>query len=275
MKPYINARSPQYFAFNIWDISSAKAVMDGAAQAGRAIILQTSMKAFMELDRRELRSFVTSYGKKRRVPAFLHLDHCRDVKAIEEAIGCGWDSVMIDASDKPLEENIGLTNQVYRMAEAHNVLVEAEIGQIPKTSHDIIEDGSGAARIEDVETFVKYGHMDILAAAVGTCHGLYQGLPKLRYNLIEDIGELTDIPLAIHGGSGLTDEMFLRLLSYRNVKKINISTDVKQAYRRGLTESMERGYMVKDNFDPLKVERQVHDLIEAMAVQKLRLLGIE
>ncbi len=269
---YITPKSPPYFAFNIWSMESAKAVIDGSAKTGQDVILQISMKAFQRLDKEELRRFVTSYMEKRKVHAYLHLDHCRDLEQIKEAISYGWDSVMIDASDKPLEENIAMTNLVCGIAEETGTLVEAEIGQIFKTGDKGHNAESGIARIEDIKTFVKNSKAHILAAAVGTSHGLYKGLPKIHYDLIEGISEFTDIPLAIHGGTGLTDEMFLKLLSYGNVKKINISTDVKMAYRWGIMESVQKGYTDESGFDPLKVENVIHDSLEEMAVNKLRLL---
>ena len=241
-KNYISSISKQYFAFNIWSIESAKAVIDGASKTRQNVVLQTSVKAFQMLDKEEFREFVTNYANKRNVYAYLHLDHCRDLKHIKEAIECGWDSVMIDASDKPLIDNIEITNTVCEMAKKHGVLVEAEIGKIFKGKDNINDAEDGIARIEDIETFIRNSEFDILAAAVGTAHGLYKDTPRIHYDLIEKISKLTNLPLAIHGGTGLTDEMFLKLLSYRNVKKINISTDVKMAYRWGIIESIEKGY---------------------------------
>lgn len=269
---YINSKSKQYFAFNIWSIESAKAVIDGSAEVGQDVILQTSMKAFHRLDKEELRRFVTSYMYKKGIHVYLHLDHCKDLKQIKEAIEQGWDSVMIDASDKPLEENIEITNMVGEMAEKHNVLVEAEIGKIYRTEDESHNAEAGIARIEDIVAFVKNSKIDILAAAVGTSHGLYKGTPRIHYDLIDKISSFTDLPLAIHGGTGLTDEMLLNLLSYGNVKKINISTDVKMAYRSGIIESFQKKYINKDGFDPLKVEDQIHDSLEEMTVNKLKLL---
>ncbi|MCI8659500.1 MAG: class II fructose-bisphosphate aldolase [Lachnospiraceae bacterium] len=269
---YVSPKSSPYFAFNIWSIESAKAVLDGSAKAGRDVILQTSMKAFLRLDKEELRRFVTSYMHKKQIRAYLHLDHCKDPDQIKEAISHGWDSVMIDASHKPLEENIAMTNLVCRMAEGTGILVEAEIGQIFKAGDDIHNAETGIARIEDIKTFVKNTRAHILAAAVGTSHGLYKGLPKIHYDLIEEIAAFTNIPLAIHGGTGLTDEMFLKLLSHENVKKINISTDVKMAFRQGIMESLQKGSMSEGGFDPMKVEEAIHDFLEEMAVNKLRLL---
>lgn len=269
---YITSKSTPYFAFNIWSIESAKAMIDGSAKAGHDVILQTSMKAFQRLDKEELRRFITSYMRKKQVQAYLHLDHCRDPEQIKEAISHGWDSVMIDASDRPLEENIAMTNLVCRMAEETGTLVEAEVGQIFKAGDNIHSAEIGIARIEDIEVFVKNTKAHILAAAIGTSHGLYKGLPRIHYDLINEISAFTDIPLAIHGGTGLTDEMLLKLLSHENVKKINISTDVKMAYRRGIMENIQKGYIGEIGFDPLRVEGEIHDSLEEMAVNKLRLL---
>lgn len=134
---------------------------------------------------------------------------------------------------------------------------------------------AGIARIEDVKTFLRNTSVDMLAVAVGTAHGLYKGTPKLHYDLIDQVINLSDIPLVIHGGTGLTEETFLRLLSYRNIKKINISTDVKLAYRQGIKESIQNEYMEGETFDPLKVSQKIHDAIQDMTINKLKLLGKE
>ncbi len=272
MNRYIHSDSKQYFAFNIWNIESAMAVIDAASKARRNVILQTSMKAFESLEKEELRTFVTSYSKKKNVHAYLHLDHCRQMEAIERAADLGWDSVMLDASDRPLEENISLTNEVCAMVKGAGILVEAEVGQISGTEEEISVRESGVARMEDVKKFVESTAVDMLAIAFGTSHGLYQAMPKLRYDLFEKTGDISRIPLVVHGGTGLTEEMLLRLLSFQNVKKINISTDVKRAYRKGIEESVRKGDMAEKGFDPLKLTSAIHDSIESMVVEKLMLL---
>lgn len=272
MNKYINSNSQQYFAFNIWSIDSAKAVMDAASQAGCDIILQTSMKAFEQLDKEELRIFVSGYEQKKKIKAYLHLDHCGNVDYVREAVECGWDSVMIDASNLPLRENIRITNEVMDIVKMKGILVEAEVGQICGQEDEISSIETGIARIEDIEEFVKNTDIDMLAASVGTVHGLYKGVPDIHYDMIDQVAGITDIPFVVHGGTGLTDEVLSKLLSYRNIKKINISTDVKLAYRRGIEESIHEGAMEPCGFDPLKVDRFIHDSIQNMVVSKLRLL---
>lgn len=272
MKLYIHSNSKQYFAFNIWSLETAKAIMDAAAQMHRDVILQTSMKAFEAFEKEELRAFVTTYSHKKGIHAYLHLDHCRRADIIQEAADMGWDSVMIDASDKPLEENIRLTNEVCTAMKSSGILVEAEVGRIGGAEEEITAREAGTARIEDIKTFLQNTTVNMLAVAVGTSHGLYRGAPKLHYELIEKTALISDIPLVIHGGTGLTKEMFLQLLSFQNIKKINISTDVKLAYRRGIEESFRNGYLEKKGFEPLKVADEIHKSIENMAADKMRLL---
>lgn len=156
MQRYIHKNSLQYFAFNIWSIESAKAVIDGASVLNRDVILQTSMKAYELLDKEELRVFVNSYAEKNNIHAYLHLDHCKRMDFIEEAIACGWDSVMIDASEQPLEENIRLTNEVCKIARNNDVLVEAEVGQIAGQEDEMSVTEAGIAKIEDVNIYGKH-----------------------------------------------------------------------------------------------------------------------
>lgn len=272
MNKYINPNSQQYFAFNIWSIESAKAVMDAAAQIGCNIILQTSMKVFEQLDKKEFYVYVKSYGQKKKIKAYLHLDHCRNIDYVRKAVECGWDSVMIDASEQSLDDNIRITNEVTEISKRKGVLVEAEIGQICGQEDEISAIETGIARIEDISEFIEKTDIDILAVAIGTAHGLYKGTPAIHYDMIDQVAKITNIPFVVHGGTGLTDEMLLKILSHKNVKKINISTDVKLAYRRGIEQSIQERAMEVNGFNPLKVSKFIHDSIQNMTTNKLKLL---
>lgn len=273
MDRYISIDSQPYFAFNIWSIESAKAVMDAASEQNQNVILQTSMKAFEQIDKEELAAYVRSYEKKKNIRAYLHLDHCRTLDFINEAVECGWDSVMIDASDKTLEENIRITNEVVNFAKRKGILVEAEVGQICGQEDNSVSVETGIAKIADIEKFVRNTDIDLIAAAIGTVHGMYKGTPQIRYDMLREIAEITDLPFVVHGGTGLADEMLLRLLSHHNVKKINISTEVKLAYRRGIEESIAAGKLDSEGFNPLNISNAIHDSIRDMAINKMRLLG--
>lgn len=276
MAQYINADSKQYFAFNIWDMESAKGVLDAASTMQRPVILQTSVKAFELIDKEELRFYVTNYSQKYNIEIYLHLDHCKKIDIIETAIDYGWDSVMIDASGYNLSENIAITNKVKGLGHEKGVLVEAEVGSIPGVEDDITECNMGIADIEEVFKFISGTQgLDMLAVAIGTVHGQYEGVPNLNYDMLGQIKEFSDIPLVIHGGTGLTGKTYKKLLSFRNVKKINISTDVKLAYREGIILSTEKGYLEKAAFDPLMVTDCIHDCIKKMTMNKLELIEKE
>lgn len=265
----------QYFAFNIWDQDSIKAVMDAAAEYSRDIILQTSSRIFEKMEHRLIREFVTSYGIKKGIKAYLHLDHCRNLNLIKTAIECKWDSVMIDASHLPLNENITLTNQVCNYAHVRGVLVEAEVGQIQGVEDDIASDTEGIADIEEIKEFLSNTDIDTFAAAIGTSHGLYKKSPHIRYDLIEEIGIITEKPFVVHGGSGLTDSDFINLFLLPNVRKINISTELKQAYRTGILNAKEKGLLNYNGFDVSAVKEEIHKSIQKTAEFKIRLLDKE
>lgn len=265
---YITKDSPQFFAFNVWDTESARAIIDAGGETEHGVILQTSARVFKQLPAGEFAAWVRSYAGRRGVPAYLHLDHCSDLQEIAEAIGQGWNSVMLDASRLPLTNNIVQTRQVTAIAHQQGVLVEAEVGAIGKATDAEI----ATASWEDIDTFLAQTEVDLFAAAIGTAHGLYHGTPHLDFDLIRRIGQRTEIPFVIHGGTGLSKATFQQLLACPNVKKINISTDVKQAYRRGILRCEQEHQLEEAGFEATRVEQSIYKEIKEMARQKLELL---
>ncbi len=260
------------FAFNIWDINSAKAVIDAAADRKRNIILQTSSGVFSRMDAEETRIFIKSYAEKKEISVWLHLDHCKDMRVIEEAISKKWDSVMIDTSDLNIEENIDKTRQVIEKAHKVNVLVEAEVGQIKGIEDNIaVRDPRKAGR-EEIRRFLEETEVDMFAAAFGNAHGMYKGKPKLDYDLIDYVAEISRVPFVVHGGSGLEDMEIRKLSQKENVKKINISTEVKLAYREGILKSLEAGMLEEDGFQAIYVEKAIHEAIYRMTYNKIGII---
>lgn len=262
------------FAFNIWDIDSARAVIDAANEESRNVILQTSAGVFRDIPRRQLREFVASYTEKMDIQVWLHLDHCKDFRTIKEAIENGWDIVMFDGSDEKITDNIKKTNQITEYAHGRNVLVEAEIGQVGGVEEDIAALQGRVASKEDIDLFIKETDVDLIAAAFGNAHGIYKGEPALHYELIEYTANATKKPFVVHGGSGLSDETIRRLLGFPNVKKINISTDVKMSYRQGIIKAYERGMFSEEGFQAVKIEKQIYSEIKSMARRKIGLLNM-
>lgn len=268
----IFANNKRYFAFNIWDTDSIQAVIDAGYEYKKDVILQTSNRVFSDMDKEAVRRYVDYYQSKKGIKAYLHLDHCRDIGTIQSAIEYGWDSVMIDASHLPLEENIFLSNEVCRYAHSEGVIVEAEVGQIPGVEDYISGTAAGYAKIDDIKKFLENTSVDIFAASVGTCHGLYKEKPDIDHELIDDIAEYCEIPFVVHGGSGLSEIELKRLLVHKNVRKINISTELKQSYRRGILNASKKGLLSENGFEATAVKKEIYKEIKFTAKEKLLLL---
>ena len=175
-----------------------------------------------------------------RVPVTLHLDHTRDFEVIQEAIAAGFTSVMIDASDKPLDENIAITREVVEYAHGRGVSVEAELGRIGKADQENIETEDDTELYTDpreARRFVEETGVDALAVSVGTVHGVYKvKQAKIDFERLQAIRAETDIPLVLHGGSGVPPADIQRAIHLPGggVTKINIATDLENAFLAAL-----------------------------------------
>lgn len=211
-----------------------------AGEAARSpLIVQISQNEFGWYDLTAAEFAAEFYEQLRRqeitVPVTLHLDHTRDFAVIEAAISAGFTSVMIDASDQPLDQNIALSKAVVDFAHAHGVSVEAELGRIGRASDEVIETDNDTELYTDpreAARFVRETGVDALAVSVGTVHGVY----KVRQQTI-DLDRLrairahTPVPLVLHGGSGVAaDRMQAAIhLEGGGVSKVNIATDLENA----------------------------------------------
>jgi fructose-bisphosphate aldolase, class II len=182
------------------------------------------------IDRKEARAFLAyliARAEDVRVPVSIMLDHGGSFEACMKAIRLGFTDVMFDGSSLPLDENIAITRMVVRAAHAAGVNVEAELGHVGSGSE---YQEVGARRVgftdpADVERFVAETGVDILAVAIGSAHGQYQGQPALDLDLLAEIRRRTPIPLVMHGGSGLSKEQFQAAIA-AGISKINIATDL-------------------------------------------------
>jgi fructose-bisphosphate aldolase class II len=187
--------------------------------------------------------------KNAAVPVLIHLDHCTDLTLAKTCIDCGWDSVMVDLSEKPLEENISLTAEIKRYAEKKGVCVEGELGIIKGVEEEISSDIEALANYEDSIKFLEGTNIDAFAPAIGTAHGLYKSEVKLNYDLVKRLTSTTQVPVVVHGGTGLSDGQFAELIAC-GASKINVSTALKYAYIDGLREYWETH---KDEYNPIKL----------------------
>lgn len=170
------------------------------------------------------------YARTASVPVILHLDHGEDVEYVKQAIDLGFKSVMIDASEDILKENIRKTQEIVQYGKEYNVRVEAEIGHVGAgqnyENHEIKL--SQYTSVEDAINFVEATNVDTLAISIGTAHGLYTGTPKIDFELLEEIRKVIDTPLVLHGGSSSGFENLSRC-AQNGIVKINVFTDLVTA----------------------------------------------
>ena len=168
------------------------------------------------------------------VPVAIHLDHCKDVDFIQKCLEAGWTSVMIDASSLPYEENLATSKKVFEMAHPQGISVEAELGEIGGVEDDISvsDEDAHLVDVEKALRFLREVPVDCFAPAIGTAHGVYKGKPKIAFDRLEAIAGGSPVPLALHGGTGLTEEVFRKCIQL-GCAKVNISTQLKYAFIDG------------------------------------------
>lgn len=257
-------------AFNIFDNLTLRAVARAADRLGVPAVIQVSVRTARAIGPRLIRDMFAAAAAEVRVPLSLHLDHCPDLAVIDAVIDAGWSSVLFDASDRDLDEAKALTADVVHRAHDHGVEVESEIENIVG-----VEDGVGSnviAHAYSEELLVEIAeetHVDLLAPQLGTAHGRYQSKPKLLPRRVERLVQLTDRPIVLHGGTGLSGDQF-RSFIRAGVTKINVSTAVKTTYLSSMRDVL-ADRLPRDLWEPLPVfdlvGRAVEDEIAAhMAV---------
>ncbi len=228
-------------AFNINSSDWIEAALLAAQAENSPLILSSSDRLADYLGGfKFIRKMVKNYYKNLEItiPLVLHLDHGGSVKRCIEAIDAGYSSVMIDGSKFPIEENIRMTLEVVKYARENGVSIEAEVGCVGG-SEDGLNSGIAYADIDECVRLVKETGIDALAAALGSVHGVYQGEPCLSFERMEKIVSLVDIPLVLHGASGIPEEQIQRCIGLSHAK-ININTECNQVWLGGLREALDK-----------------------------------
>ena len=213
-------------SFSVANMECIEGVI-AAAEACRAPIIMQIAEARLPYSPLHLIGpMMIAAAEHAAVPVAVHLDHGKTLECIQEALDLGFTSVMCDGSDRPIDENVALTSKVVAMAAKTGAAVEAEVGRVGKN-----EDGSAAeeqiATLDDCLRMDATG-IDALAVGIGNAHGLYAQTPHLRYEVVEEAHAKLHAALVLHGGSGLTDEQFRKLVQL-GMRKLNIATDIFRA----------------------------------------------
>jgi len=258
-------------AFNVNNMEIVQAIITAAEQENSPVILQTSEGALKYAGADFLYALVALAASKTKVPVALHLDHGSGFDAVMLCIRNGWTSVMIDGSHHDLQGNIDITKKVVEAAHAVGVSVEAELGRLSGVEDHISVDEKDAryTNPDEAVIFVKETGVDSLAIAIGTAHGKYVGVPKLDFDRLQTIKGLLDMPIVLHGASGICEEDLTRATQL-GVNKINIDTDVRVAFAEGI-----KGAWAKkpDEFDPRKLCGPAREEMTKVVVEKMRIFG--
>jgi ketose-bisphosphate aldolase len=259
-------------AFNIVNDLTMEAVLAAAAKAKSPVIVQVSVKTAKVMGARLLRLMFTEMADKVPIPTTLHLDHCPDVEVIQECLEAGWNSVLFDGSGLSYEENLKKTKEVVAVARQYGAAVEGEIEAVRG-----VEDGVGSEEegqivpLHKAIQFIRETGIDSFAPAIGTAHGLYKGEPKINFDRVSEIVSEESIPLVIHGGTGLGEDVFQKLIA-RGAVKVNISTQLKVVFEDAFAHYLGEH---RKEYNPLKMLNAVRESVVAMAMDFMRIFGSE
>jgi ketose-bisphosphate aldolase len=259
-------------AINIFNDLTLEAVLAGAVKAKSPIIIQTSVKTVKSIGIKVLASMWRSMTEGIEVPVTLHLDHCPSREVITTCLENGWNSVLFDASELPVEENQRQTIEVVKQAKSFGASVEGEIEAITG-----VEDGHGSdslAKRESLETslnFIRETGVDVFAPSIGNAHGIYKETPVIDFDRVSEIVSANPIPIALHGGSGLTLEQFRELIK-RGCAKVNISTALKEIYMKSNLEFLLEAQK-KNKWDPPSLFASTREKVIEMVVDLTEQFG--
>jgi fructose-bisphosphate aldolase class II len=217
-------------SFNVYSYETIKGVFESMEELQRPAVVAFGEKYLENMDFEIVADIVKHFGNKTPLPVVLHLDHCKDKQNIYRAAKAGFTSVMYDGSAYSYEKNVKNTREVTQFAHACDISVEAELGSLAAgmKSHE------GEASDREIYTdpnqaadFVAQTQVDALAISIGTVHGLYKGIPKIRVDILKEIKDKVSIPLVLHGGSG-TPEDIIRNCIANGICKINVNTEISE-----------------------------------------------
>ena len=279
-------------ALNTSNLEITKAIVKAGVKLNSPLIIQTTPSAIKYAGLRELSGIIKSIAHNVDIPIALHLDHGNSVDLVKKCLRNRYTSVMIDASQYSFNKNINMTKKVVRLAHRRKVQVEAELGRL-KGVEDLVKSKKNIYTnpIKAVE-FVKKTKIDSLAIAIGTSHGAYKfkGKSKLNFKLLKIIKHELNIPLVLHGASGIPKKIVrlankygaklkdakgvsdfqIRKAVKLGINKVNIDSDIRIAFDAAVRKQLRKKPKV---FDPRKILNPAMNLITKIVKQKIKLLG--
>lgn len=258
-------------AFNANNMEIVQAILEAAELENSPVIMQASQGAIKYAGLEFITGMVKIAAESSPVPVALHLDHGTDFDQVVRCIRSGFTAVMYDGSKLPLEENIAYTKKVLDMARPIGVSVEAELGKIGGTEDNVSVNERDALFTdpEEARYFVEQTGVDCLAIAIGTAHGQYKGEPKLDFERLAQIKSLVDIPLVLHGSSGVPDEAVQKAIQM-GICKVNIDTNIREAFVGEMRKVIANN---PDEIDPRKILGPARKAAVEIIRKKIRVFG--
>lgn len=253
--------------FNVWNAEMLMGVIDAAEESKAPVIISFGTGFVGNTSFEDFSNMMVSMAEKATVPVITHWDHGRSMEIVQNAYNHGMNSVMRDASAYDFEENIRLTKEVVEYFHPLGVPVEAELGHVGNET--VYEEALASYQYtnpDQAAEFVERTGCDSLAVAIGNQHGVYTSEPKLNFDVIEKVKAAVNVPLVLHGASGISDADIRKAISL-GISKINIHTELCLAAMEAIKGNAD------DSF--LELERKVRSAVKARALEKIKLFGTE
>lgn len=256
-------------AFNVYNLEGVKAVVSAAEASYSPVMLQLHPSA-LKYGRSPLVALCLEAARTATVPIAVHLDHSTSAVDIQNALSAGVRSIMADGSPLPYEQNLEFTRRMTQLSHQYGAIVEAEIGRISGTEDGLTIAEKEAKMTDPIQAveFVAATQVDALAVTIGNVHGEYKQPPRLDFARLEKIRQLIDIPLVLHGASGLPESMISQSIQL-GVCKFNVNTEVRQAYMQALKNEI----CTPEIKDLLEVTGEAIAAMQEVIAEKLALFG--
>lgn len=258
-------------AFNVYNLEYAKGIIDGGEEENSPLILQISEGVISYFGLNNILKPILLMAEEAKIPVCVHLDHAKSFELVIKAVNAGFPSVMFDGSVLAFEDNLKITKKIVEIAKILNVSVEAEIGKVGKE-----EDGEGNinveyTKIDEAIQFSKALSIDALAVSIGSIHGVTTPHVELNIDILKELNKKIDIPLVLHGSSGVVDSSIKEAIK-NGVTKINVATMLKVKVSEKINDSI-LNYGVSSITDAKNLSTIIKDAVKKVVRDRIRLFG--
>lgn len=258
-------------AFNVENMEMVKAVIAAAEELKAPVMLQTTPSTIKYGTVETYAAIVAAEAKKASVPVCLHLDHGSSYELAIQCLENGYTSVMIDGSHEEFEGNISISKKVVEAAREKGIPVEAELGKVGGKEDDLEAEADTNTDPLEAKEFVERTGIDSLAVAIGTAHGFYVGTPVLDKERLSEIRKVVDVPLVLHGASGLTDQDVMDCVS-RGICKVNFATELRKAYTDAVKQLIDEDPKV---YDPKAFGKVGMAAVKELVMGRMKVCGCD